>query len=128
MLKTGLKKLFVSTGDTNVVILSMSVLPNILENFQCENLRYYKVNDLCSPSTKDVCIALPFLHTFTGCDTTSSFYNHTKLKFFHVWKYNEKDDVTNLFKELCNEPFHITDYHLNNSEKFTLSVYYPKRS
>ena len=57
----------------------MSVLPNILENFQCElicqfgigdNLRYYKVNDLCSSLTNGVCIALPFFHAFTEWDTT----------------------------------------------------------
>ena len=43
-------------------------------------------------------------------------------------KYNEKDDVTNLFKELCNEPLRITDNYLNILEKFVLPVYYPKRS
>ena len=42
-------------------------------------------------------------------------------------KYNEKDDVTNLLKELCKEPLCITDNYLNISEKLVLSVY-PKRS
>ena len=52
--KKEFKKLFVSTGDTDMLILLMSVLSNILENFQCElicqfgigdSLRYYKAND-----------------------------------------------------------------------------------
>ena len=43
-------------------------------------------------------------------------------------KYNEKDDVTNLFKEFCNELLGITENHLNILEKFVLSVYYPKWS
>ena len=43
-------------------------------------------------------------------------------------KYNEKDDITNLFKELCNEPLHIADNHLNILENFVLSLPYPKRS
>ena len=48
---------------------------------------------------------------------------------WNVWmKYNEKDDITNLFKELCNEPLHITDNHLNILENFVLSLPYPKRS
>ena len=121
-----------------LLILLMLVLPNILENFQCEliyqfgigdNLRYYKVNDLCSSLTNDVCMDLPFFHTFTERDTTSSFYNHSKLKLFYVcMKYNEENDGTNLFKELYNEPLPITDNHLNILEKFVLSVYYPKRS
>ena len=97
----------------------MSVLPNILENFRCElicqfgigdNLGYYKMNDLCSSLTNDVCIVLPFFHASTGCDATSSFYSHSKLKFFNVWmKYNERDDVKNSYKQSCNEPFLITD-------------------
>ena len=33
--KNGFKKLFVSTGDTDVLILLMSVLPNFLGNIQC---------------------------------------------------------------------------------------------
>ena len=91
---TNLQLKIVSTGDTDALIEFMSVLPNILENFQHElickfgigdNLRYYTVNDLCSFLTNDVCTAFPFLHAFTGCDTTPSFYNHNKLKFFDVW-------------------------------------------
>ena len=59
----------------------------------------------------------------------SSFYNHSKVQFFDVWmKFNEKDDATNLFKKLCNEPLRITDIYVNILEKFVLSAYYPKRS
>ena len=47
-----------STGDSDVLILLMLVLANILDKFQCElicqfgigvNLRYYKVNDYVHP-------------------------------------------------------------------------------
>ena len=87
------------------------------------------MNDLFPSLTNCVCIALPFFHALTGCDTASGFYNHSKFKFFDAWmKYNEKDDITNLFKELCNERLRITDNHLNILEKFVLSLYYPKRS
>ena len=73
--KDGVKKLFVSTGETDVLILLISVLPNILENFQYElicqfgignNLRYYKGNDLCSSMANDLCIALPFFMLLQG--------------------------------------------------------------
>ena len=37
-------------------------------------------------------------------------------------KYNEKDDVTNSSKELCNKPLLITDNHLNISEVCSVSV------
>ena len=41
-------------------------------------------------------------------------------------KYNEKDDATNLFKELRNDPLRITDNHLIFLENFVLLVHYPK--
>ena len=56
-----------------MLILLMSVLPNILENVQSklicqfgisDSLRYYKVNDLCLSLTNDVCIALLFFNAF----------------------------------------------------------------
>ena len=110
----GFKKLFVITGDTDVLILLIAALPNILENFQCElicqfgfanNIRRYNINNLCSSLKSDVCKALPFFHAFTGCDTTSSFYDHGKLKFFDAWmKYKDEDNITSVFNELCNEP------------------------
>ena len=92
-----------------------------------DNLRYYKVNDL----TNDLWIAHPFCHAFNGCDRTSSFYNQFFFnnKFFDVWmKYNKKDDVTNLSKELCDELLRITDNHLNILESLSCQCYYTKRS
>ena len=65
----GFKKLFVITGDTDVLILLIAALPNILENFQCElvcqfgignNIRHYNINNLYSSLKSDVCKALPF--------------------------------------------------------------------
>ena len=43
-------------------------------------------------------------------------------------KYRQKEDVTNVFKELCNEPLSVTENQLNILEKFKLFVYYPKQS
>ena len=60
----GFKKLFVITGDTDVVILLIAAQPNILENFQCElvcqlgignNIRHYNIENLCSSLKSDVC-------------------------------------------------------------------------
>ena len=43
-------------------------------------------------------------------------------------KYRQKEDVTNVFKELCNEPLFVTENQLDILEKFKLFVYYPKQS
>ena len=160
MLKTGLKTICFNRWFWRADFIDVSSA-KYSSKFQCElmcqfeigdNLRYYKVNDLCSCFTNDAWIAAnvplrnwwqfkvlqsewlmfmldkwcldssSFFHAFTECDM-SSFYNHNKFKFFDAWmKYNEKDDVTNSSKELCNKPLLITDNHLNISEKFVLSV------
>ena len=191
MLKTGLKTICFNRWFWRADFIDVSSA-KYSSKFQCElmcqfeigdNLRYYKVNDLCSWLTNDAWIAAnvpirnwwqfkvlqsewlsscftndawiaanvplrnwwqfkvlqsewlmfmldkwcldssSFFHAFTECDITSSFYNHNKFKFFDAWmKYNEKDDVTNSSKELCNKPLLVTDNHLNISEKFVLSV------
>ena len=72
--KNRFKKLFVSTGDADLLILLMSVLPptNCLRVFEyfvglaLKGLRYYKVNGLCLSMANDVCIALPFFSCFYG--------------------------------------------------------------
>ena len=72
--KNRFKKLFVSTGDADVLILLMSVLPptnclSVVEYFvglALKRLRYYKVNGLCLSMANDVCIALPFFLCFYG--------------------------------------------------------------
>ena len=109
---------------------------NILEQYPAgdlcrfgigENIRYYNVNELCLLLTNDICRALPFFHAFTDCDTTSSFYNHSKFKIFDAWmKYSQKEDVTNVFKELYNEPLSVTENQLDILEKFIPFVHYPK--
>ena len=43
-------------------------------------------------------------------------------------KYSQKEDITNVFKELYNEPLSVTENQLDILEKFILFVYYPKQS
>ena len=40
---------------------------------------------------------------------------------------SQKEDVTDVFKELCNEPLSVTENQLDILEKFILFVYYPKQ-
>ena len=47
------------------------------------------------------CRALPFFHAFTGCDTTSYFHNHGKLKAWDAWRV--MPEVTDLFVKLGTE-------------------------
>ena len=131
--KNEFKKLFASTGHTDLLILLMSVLPNVLENFQfelicqfgiCNNLKYYKVNDLCSSLTNDVCIAFLFL-CFYGVWHNVKFLQTRSTQVF--WCLDERRR-SKFIQRMCNEPLRITDNDLNILEKFVLSLYYPEQS
>ena len=49
-------------------------------------------------------------------------------KFLMLALNSQKEDVTDVFKELCNEPLSVTENQLDILEKFILFVYYPKQS
>ena len=42
-------------------------------------------------------------------------------------KYKDKDNITSVFNELCNEANCVTENHVVILEKFLLSVYFPKQ-
>ena len=89
--KNDFQNIVVCAGDTDVLVLLISVLPliqkiksyNIICKFRIrDNQRYYNVGLLSKELGDNVSKALPFFHAFMGCDTVSSFYNHSKLQFF----------------------------------------------
>ena len=105
------------TGDTDILILLISILHLLQEfsscNVLCKIVLGDNINDICRILGNDVCNALPFSHAFTGCDTVSSFYNHSKVKVFDAWmNYEEKLIITKTFQNLCDEPRDINDDHI----------------
>ena len=125
------------TGYTDVLVLLISVFPLIQKIKSCniickfgvgDSQRYYNASLLSKELGDDVSKALPFFHAFTGCDTVSSFYNHSKLQFFDAWMlYSEKKSLTATFQELCNEPTHIKENQICALERFFMCVYYPEK-
>ena len=68
---------------------------------------------------------MPFFHTFTGCDTVSSFFNQGKCKFWDRWeKFEEVDTLTRTFAELSAKPAGLLSEQINVLELFILHVYY----
>lgn len=126
----------VCTGDTDVLILLISIVPLLQELSSCklfckfglgENLKWFDLNNICEILGNDVCKSLPFFHAFTGCDTVSSFFNHSKIKFFDAWmKYDDKLTLTQIFEVLGNEPMEVHDDQIRVLEKYILSIYFPK--
>ena len=52
-----------------------------------------------------ICLALPFFHAFSGCDSTSSFYRKTKISLFDYWMtYPKQEVITAAFQQLSWQP------------------------
>ena len=87
-LKKGACNILVSTVDTDVVVLLVSIYCQLHSAFSDFNIwmgfgtgnhfRYYDINSICQNLGVQTCQALLYLHAFTWCDTTSQFLGKGK--------------------------------------------------
>ena len=54
------------------------------------DLRYLNARKIAERLGQDMCAALPGLHAFTGCEYTSAFLRHGKIKPFETVEQNDK--------------------------------------
>ena len=57
--------------------------------------RYLNINAICESLGESKSQALPFLHSYSGCDTTSAFHGKGKKSVWQAWKVY--DDATETF-------------------------------
>ena len=68
-----------------------------------EMARYYNINSIVQELGADKSQALPFFHTFSGCDTTSQFHGKGEKSVWDVWK--SYPSITASFPQIFNDPF-----------------------
>ena len=91
-----------------------------------KNITTSPLNTVASSLGMDKCRALPFFRAFSGCDTVSSFYGHSKTKFLDAWlKSGNVEELTSVFKELSYQPNEVIKIHIDIIEEFIKSIYYP---
>ncbi len=84
-MQKGAKKILLRTVDTDVIVILAGNFFFYNQHIQIsifglllalERLlgTYYHLNKICLDLGKQKCVALPFYHSFTGCDTTSQFF------------------------------------------------------
>lgn len=126
------KRIVVNTIDMDVLILLISFIGRIddidpeLEIFAylINGRKYYNIRDIASNLGKDVCLALPFFYCLTGCDTVSSLTGKGKCKAWDAWFNSAKrDEFTNVFKELGNQPMEITSAQIGKIEEYVQMLY-----
>ena len=79
VLERGACNILVSTVDTDVIVLLISVYDkfsefNVWVRFGTGNhMKFYDINSICEHLGEVKSKGLPFFHAFSGCDTTSQF-------------------------------------------------------
>ena len=88
--------------------------------------KYFDVLDNLSYFREDICRALPYFHALTGCDTTSSFYQLRKVKFWKTWMKqhnNKSESLTRTFIYLGDQPTNIDPNDIDIIAKYIYNCY-----
>ena len=114
-LQKGARNILVSTVDTDVIVVLVSIYFHFCDVFHDVNIcvgfgygkhfRHYSINKICHDLGKEIPISLPFFHAFTGCDTTSQFLGKGKRSAWESWK--SYPDVTEAFLFAFNNSFQL---------------------
>ena len=121
--------------DTDVIVILIGKLPHLLTvNSDAniwvafgtgKNFVFWHINTICCSNLgEEKSIALPLFHSFTGCDTTSSFYRRGKKTAWEAW--NNFPEITSAFSRISLQPFENFDAatsHFRMLERYTVLLY-----
>ena len=132
--RNGFEDITIRTVDSDVLVLSLANLHKLIENgsrniftqiVKSNGTEEFDLIELYNTHGADVCMALPFFHTYTGCHTSSSFFGKGKTSFWDAWmRYPKKDELTNIFIDLSFLPNEITNNNKKILEDFLIYVYH----
>ena len=130
----GAKTILVRTVDNDVVVtlagtfhdlVATQPLADIWVAFGMgKNYRFYHINAICASLGEPQSRALRVFHSFSGCDTISSFNGKGKKSVWQAWQ--AYDDVTETFVYLAGHPFQLLDaddHHFLKLERLTVILY-----
>ena len=102
----GYGRVMVRTVDSDVLVLAIAAVQQLsidelwIAFGSGKSLRYLPAHEMAGALGPERCIALPFVHAFSGCDTVSSFAGRGKKTVWEIWKvFNE---VTPAFCSLAS--------------------------
>ena len=122
----GFRKFLLRTVDTDVVVLSVAAAAKLkiqelwIAFGTGKHLRYIPAHEIAVSPGPSKSQALPFFHTFTGCDTVSAFHTKGKKTAWATWKVYE--DVTATLLTLSTGPAQIKE-DVAVLERFTILIY-----
>ena len=101
-------KVSIRTVDTDVVVLAITSAQRLgitelwIAFGAGKHFRFLPIHKLANALGPQRCIALPFFHALTGCDTVSFFGGKSKRSSWNTWKLY--DSVTPAFCALAGTP------------------------
>ncbi|KAG1677784.1 Amiloride-sensitive sodium channel subunit beta [Nymphon striatum] len=133
-LQHGATTCLVRTVDTDVIVILigkfyylLTICPSaeIWVAFGTgKDFRYININAVAQALGIEISTSLPIFHSFTGCDTVSSFYGRGKKTAWQAWKaYKE---VTETFVYIASNPFEmldVTSRHFEQLERYCIILY-----
>ena len=113
------------SSDTDVEVLAVHFQKAIagrkyILSCTSKRLRYVDVRAIAEELGNEICDALPGLHTFTGCDSTSAFVGKGKKRALSIIKSNKEMCTT--FKHFGNS-FEVSTETKSSPEKFVCLLY-----
>ena len=130
---TDYKEVWIERVQSDVVVLSFGYV-NIVKDAGVEKFsvvygpkkKYFHVFDNLSYFGEDICRALPYFYALTGCDTTSSFYQLGKAKFWKTWMKqhnNNNKSLIRTFIHLGDQSNNIDPNDMDIIAKYTYNWY-----
>ena len=139
ILKSGLSRITVKTCDSDVVVILLGFMEIFIKSMPEIELfvefntgihkKLMSINSSYNLLGKETCSTLLFFHSFTGADSTSSFFKLTKKEWYSHWEnFPLKHDLNKVFQNLSNCP--TREEVLSAQEilqKFVVYVYTKKK-
>ena len=97
--------------DTDVLVILISFMPKFLSMMAKvklwldfgvgENRKVISINDCHENLGPSRCLGLLFFHSFTGCDSSASYFDYPKTKWFTSWsKISADNELNSVFQKL----------------------------
>ena len=125
--RNGIKKVYIRTNDTDVLVLSVAFyhkIPGLQDLWlafgRAKSFRNIPVHVIARKLGSAKCKALLGFHAFTGCDSVSAFYNISKKRAWLVWEENQKFTVA--FQFLSTPATDIPPYMMKLLDEFVVRL------
>ena len=139
MLDHQISKIIVRTGDTDVIIIMLGFMSQFLFKNESTEIwvdfgmgssrKMLDLNRIYEHVGESISLALPFFHSFTGSDSTASFFGKSKKFWYDLWMklINEPEDITSAFTQLSWLPTaEILEENFQALQNFVVAAYNPK--